>query len=133
MATPRPPSPPDKTSDKSASSGSTSKAPANETTKPVEGRAYADILTGSRNGLYLNTSGNVRDGQVFSLVKREGREYHIYGTGKDRLIVGLRAEDGDDAGDAVDDRQDDDHPEHAGAPARPAAGAITDSATTGWN
>ncbi|MDA0182872.1 hypothetical protein OJ997_21345 [Solirubrobacter phytolaccae] len=71
-------------------SGSTSKAPANETSKPVEGRGYADILTGTRNGLYLNTSGNARDGQVFSLVKREGREYHIYGTGKDRLVVGLR-------------------------------------------
>jgi len=92
----------DKTSDKSSSSGATSKAPANETTKPVEGRAYADILTGSRNGLYLNTSGNVRDGQVFSLVKREGREYHIYGTGKPTTTAGTAG-----------------------------SGAITDSATTG--
>lgn len=81
----------DKTSsDKTSSSGSSSKAPSNETVKQVEGRAYADILTGSRNGLYLNTSGNVRDGQVFSLVMREGREYHIYGTGKDRQVIGLR-------------------------------------------
>ena len=37
--------------------------------------------------MYLNTSGNVRDGQAFVLVKRDGREYHIYGTGKDRTIV----------------------------------------------
>ncbi len=81
----------DKTStDTSSSSSSTSKAPADETTKQVTGRAYADILTGSRSGLYLNTSGNVRDGQTFALVKREGREFHIYGTGKDRLIIGLR-------------------------------------------
>ncbi len=76
--------------DKPSSSSSTAKAPADETTKPVTGRAYADILTGSRSGLYLNTSGNVRDGQTFALVKREGREFHIYGTGKDRQIIGLR-------------------------------------------
>src|SRR3954447_13280364 len=74
----------------SSSSSSAPKAPADETTKQVTGRAYADILTGSRSGLYLNTSGNVRDGQTFALVKREGREFHIYGTGKDRQIIGLR-------------------------------------------
>jgi hypothetical protein len=68
----------------------TDKAPADETVKQLEGRGYADILTGSRDGLYLNTSGNVRDGDVFTLVKREGREYHIYGTGKDRQVIGLR-------------------------------------------
>ena len=38
----------------------------------------------------MNTSGNVRDGEVFTLVKRDGREFHIYGTGKDRQIIGLR-------------------------------------------
>jgi hypothetical protein len=74
-------------------SSSTSKAPANETTKAVPGRGYADILTGKRSGLYLNTSGNVRDGDTFALVKREGREFHIYGTGKDRLIIGLKKPD----------------------------------------
>ena len=65
------------------------KAPAGETTKQVEGRAFHDILTGSRKGLYLNTSGNARDGQAFVLVKRDGREYHIYGTGKDREIFSI--------------------------------------------
>jgi hypothetical protein len=82
------------TTDKtSSSSSSTSKAPANETTKGVPGHAYADILTGKRSGLYLNTSGNARDGQTFALVKREGREFHIYGTGKDRLVIGLKKPD----------------------------------------
>jgi hypothetical protein len=65
------------------------KAPTGETTKQVEGRAFHDILTGSRKGLYLNTSGNARDGQAFVLVKRDGREYHIYGTGKDREIFSI--------------------------------------------
>jgi hypothetical protein len=75
--------------DKSSSS-TAEKGPADEKTKQVPGRAYADILNGPRSGLYLNTSGNVRDGQTFALVKREGREFHIYGTGKDRVIIGLR-------------------------------------------
>ena len=85
------------------------KAPANETTKAVEGRAYADILTGPRNGLYLNTSGNVRDGQAFVLVKRDGREYHIYGTGKDREIFSLKApaDDGRPTGRRRRHRHDD--------------------------
>ena len=82
------------TTDKtSASTDKTSKAPANETSKAVPGHAYADILTGKRSGLYLNTSGNARDGDVFALVKREGREFHIYGTGKDRLVIGLKKPD----------------------------------------
>jgi len=70
-----------KTSDKTSST---------ETTKPVDGRAYADILSGPRKDLYLNTSGNVRDGKTFVLVKRDDREYHIYGTGSKREIFSVR-------------------------------------------
>ena len=72
----------------STSTGSTStdKAPASEKTKPVDGRAYADITAGPRKDLYLNTSGNARDGKTFVLVKKDDREYHIYGTGKNREV-----------------------------------------------
>ena len=79
----------DSTSTKtSTSSGSTStdKAPASEKTKAVDGRAYADITSGPRKDLYLNTSGNARDGKTFVLVKKDDREYHIYGTGKNREV-----------------------------------------------
>ena len=63
------------------------RAPKSEKSTPVEGHAYADITSGPRNGMYLNTSGN----------KRDGREYHIYGSGKDRLVVCLpRKKDADD-------------------------------------
>ena len=62
------------------------KAPASEKTKPVDGHAYADIIAGPRKDLYLNTSGNARDGKTFVLVKKDGREFHIYGTGKNREI-----------------------------------------------
>jgi hypothetical protein len=73
--------------DTEAASGT---ADGGETSKPVSGRGYADILTGRRSDLYLNTCGNVRDGRAFVLVQRDSREYHIYGTGKDRQVIGLR-------------------------------------------
>ncbi len=69
---------------------STSTSSAAETTKPVDGHPYADILTGPRAGLYLNTSANKRAGETFVMVNRNGREYHIYGTGKDRTVIGLK-------------------------------------------
>jgi hypothetical protein len=79
----------DSTSTKtSTSTGSTStdEAPSSEKTKPVDGRAYADITSGPRKDLYLNTSGNARDGKTFVLVKKDDREYHVYGTGKNREV-----------------------------------------------
>jgi hypothetical protein len=77
------------------------KAPKGEKSTPVEGHAYADITAGPRNGMYINTSGNKRDGQAFVLVKRDGKEFHIYGSGKDRLVVCLkRKEDADETASA---------------------------------
>jgi hypothetical protein len=77
----------------STSSTSTSTAKAAETTAAVPGHAYADILTGPRSGLYLNMSGNKRDGQAFVMVERNGREFHIYGTGAHRTVVSQKAHD----------------------------------------
>lgn len=77
------------------------KVPKGEKTTPVEGHAYADITAGPRNGMFINTSGNKRDGQAFVLVKRDGKEFHIYGSGKDRLVVCLkRKEDADETASA---------------------------------
>src|SRR5918992_810978 len=61
-----------------------------EKVKPVEGHAYADIVAGKRKGMYINTSGNERHGEAFVLVEKRGVEYHIYGSGKDRLVVALK-------------------------------------------
>ena len=69
------------------------KAPKGEKSAPVAGHSYADITRGPRNGMFLNTSGNKRDGQAFTLVKRDGKEFHIYGSGKDRLVVCLKRKD----------------------------------------
>jgi hypothetical protein len=60
-----------------------------EEMQAVEGHAYAEITSGARDGMYINTSGNVRHGQTFTVAHRDGKEYHIYGTGKDRLVVGF--------------------------------------------
>lgn len=58
-----------------------------ETWGPVAGHwGYADILDGKRNGLYVNTSGGAREGMAFQIVKRHGREFHVYGQGADRQI-----------------------------------------------
>ena len=72
------------------------KVPKGEKTKAVDGHKYADITAGPRNGMYLNTSGNKRNGQAFVLVKRDGKEFHVYGTGKDRLVVCLKRNNDDD-------------------------------------
>jgi hypothetical protein len=66
-------------------------APAGEKTEAVSGhRDYSHIVAGPRDGLYLNTSGNVRDGKAFRLDRRTDREYHIYGSGQDRIVVCVR-------------------------------------------
>jgi hypothetical protein len=64
-----------------------------ESMAPVAGHAYAEISGGKRDGLFINTSHNKRHGQAFVLVHKNGREYHIYGHGKDRVVVALRKRD----------------------------------------
>ena len=64
-----------------------SAVPKNETYKAVDGQPYEEIVSGRRNGMFINRSGNARDGEAFVLVKRNGREFHIYGSGADRQVV----------------------------------------------
>jgi len=66
---------------------SSKQTPKGEITKAVEGHDYVEVVAGPRNGMFINKSGNDRDGQAF--VRKRGAEYdlHIYGTGKDRDIV----------------------------------------------
>jgi hypothetical protein len=81
------------TSSDTTSSGTTStKATSDvaETTQAVAGHPYAEILTGPRAGMYLNTSHNSRSGQPFVMVHRNGVELHVYGTGKNRHVVEMK-------------------------------------------
>jgi hypothetical protein len=89
----------DKTSS-DAKSSSAGDAPKGERTQAVKGHSYKEIVSGPRNGMFINNTGNKRDGEAFLIVKRHGREFHIYGTGEDRTVyeVGRARDAGGDSG-----------------------------------
>jgi hypothetical protein len=59
-----------------------------ETTRAVADHpAYVEVTSGPRNGMFINTTSNERRGEAFVLVRREDRDLHIYGTGKDRRVI----------------------------------------------
>jgi hypothetical protein len=89
--------------------------PKGELWAPVPGTtAWADILGGRRDGLFVNTSGNSRQGMAFQVVVRGGKTYHMYGSGRHRLMVEIRTSP---------------HHDHPHPPA--AAGGAAPSAPTG--
>jgi hypothetical protein len=53
----------------------------------VDGHQYARIKGGDRDEMCVNLSGNTRSGQAFDLIWRDGRQFHVYGSGKDRSVV----------------------------------------------
>jgi hypothetical protein len=57
-----------------------------ETLAKVAGHKYAEIKNGDRKGMFVNQSGNDRNGQAFHLVVRNGHEFHVYGEGKNRRV-----------------------------------------------
>jgi hypothetical protein len=77
----------------SDSANASTKAPKSEKTEDVKGHSYSEVIAGPRNGMFVNHSGNARDGQAFARVRRDGREFHIYGTGKNRVIVEVKHKD----------------------------------------
>src|SRR3954447_24943355 len=62
-----------------------------ETLAKVSGHKYAEIKDGDRKGMFVNQSGNARNGDAFKLVERNGHEFHVYGEGKDRKVFELPA------------------------------------------
>ena len=60
----------------------------------VEGHAYEKVRGGSHDGKLLHTSGNARSGQLFEIVHRHGRTYHVYGSGHHRQVIGMPASTG---------------------------------------
>lgn len=60
-----------------------------ERLQPVEGHGYSKITEGAREGQYVNRSHNARHGEAFTLVRRAGRVFHVYGTGSERVAVEL--------------------------------------------
>jgi hypothetical protein len=77
-----------------SSKDSSTSAPKGERTQKVAGHGYVEIVAGPRNGMFINNTGSKRDGEAFLIVKRHGREFHVYGTGDDRKVyeVGRKRE-----------------------------------------
>jgi hypothetical protein len=76
---------------------SAARVPKGEQWAPVNGVSnYADILNGKRNGYYVNTSGGVRDGMAFQIVKDGDRTLHVYGKGKHRQVIEVGGSKADD-------------------------------------
>ena len=55
----------------------------------VAGHAYERVQGGRHDGELLNTSGNARSGRLFEIVHRDGRTYHVYGSGDHRPFIGM--------------------------------------------
>jgi len=89
-----------------APDASAARTPKGEEWAPVKGVSnYADILNGSRNGYYVNTSGGVRDGMAFQIVKEGDRTLHVYGKGKHRQVIEVgTAKPGDKANETKPDQ-----------------------------
>ena len=54
----------------------------------VDHHKFARINGGERDDMCVNLSGNARNGQVFDLIWRNGRQFHVYGgSGADHKVV----------------------------------------------
>lgn len=72
--------------------------PDGEQTKKVAGHPFSKIVNGDDKALYLNQlAGSPRLGKAFKLVERADHVFHVYGTGKDRVIVEVKAKTTPDA------------------------------------
>jgi hypothetical protein len=68
--------------------------PDNEQTKKVSGHPYSRVENGADKGLYLNQlDGSPREGAVFKLVERDDRVFHVYGSGRDKVVVEVKTKD----------------------------------------
>jgi hypothetical protein len=87
-----------KSASTAASSRKAAARPDGEQTKRIAGHPYSRIQNGDDKGLYLNQlAGSPRLGSAFSLVQRDDHVFHVYGTGKDRVIVEVKAQGTSDA------------------------------------
>jgi hypothetical protein len=87
---------------KSASAAAPSAKPAarpdGEQTKKIAGHPYSRIENGADKGMFLNQlAGNPRKGSAFRMVEREDHVFHVYGTGKDRVVVEVKPQSTSDS------------------------------------
>jgi hypothetical protein len=96
--------------------------PKGETWGPLKDhRNYVDVLSGPRNGWYVNIQdGSAREGMAFHVVKRGSKTFHVYGEGDQKTWVEVGAK-----------KKTAPASSGSGAGATPAASATTPSATGG--
>jgi hypothetical protein len=76
--------------------------PDNEQTTKVTGHPYSRVENGADKGRYLNqVDGSPREGAIFRRVERDDRVLHVYGTGKDKVVVEVKASKAKDASPAT--------------------------------
>ena len=76
--------------------------PDNEQTTKVAGHPYSRIINGTDKGMYLNqVDGSPREGAVFKRVERDDRVFHVYGDGRDKVVVEIRSKAKADTGSAA--------------------------------
>jgi hypothetical protein len=117
----------------SGSSSPSTDAPKGERTQKMTGHDYVEIVSGPRNGMFINNTGGKRDGEAFLIVKRHGREFHIYGTGADRSVyeVGRKRDDAAASGSTGTTGTTTDTTATSGASTTPTAGDQAAGSTTG--
>jgi len=65
----------------------------------VKGHEYAQYHGGKHDAQFVNLSGNARSGEVFDLVSRNGRTFHVYeGDAGKKTVVELKAAPAQDTG-----------------------------------
>ena len=70
------------------------RAPRGERWEAVPGHSdYADIVSGPRNGWFINLSDGPRRGELFHRIRKDGRELHVYGEGRNREVVEVERRD----------------------------------------
>ena len=62
--------------------------PSGETWKPVKGEdSYVEIVSGPRNGQYVDLAKGEHRGDTFTIQQREGKLVRVYGEGQDEKVV----------------------------------------------
>jgi hypothetical protein len=65
--------------------------PQGEKTKKVADHPYSSVESGPDKGMFLNQlAGSPRKGSVFKMVEREDHVFHVYGTGKEKVVVEVK-------------------------------------------
>lgn len=60
---------------------------ASEKLEPVKGHPYSLVVSGAHEGMYVNQTDNKRAGEAFAIEYRDGHRCHVYGSGKDEVVI----------------------------------------------